>query len=376
MATLRKVKQEDGKYNYILDFRQNGVRRRWSLKTDDRALAEQIRDDMMGRIARKEFDIHDYEKKNVTLRQFCSEYIEGYSEIQKSKGSVRIDEQALRDFVEYFGDSKTPRDVTKFDAEDFRMYLLKRNSPRSTINKKRLSPTTVNIKMRALRTAFNWALREPRCYVDENPFSGLKQLPMNEKKPRFIPIEDLPKLFETMRAWKSPKTPQFVRYVELLLLTGARKMEVLSLTWADVDTQNQLISFNKTKTRDFRVIPIEGDVEGIVTWLREQSPDLSPTAPVFDQLVVHSDYVSQHFKKMVKKAGLPSDIHLHCLRHTNAFLHRMKNTPIADIKDLLGHHDLATTMRYAKVDADYLRPLIGKLRLNEIVPEKQDRKAS
>jgi site-specific recombinase XerD len=49
------------------------------------------------------------------------------------------------------------------------------------------------------------------------------------------------------------------------------------------------------------------------------------------------------------------------LRHSFGAHLRMAGVPLADIADLLGHKDLATTQIYAKVHQEHLRSVISKL---------------
>ena len=57
--------------------------------------------------------------------------------------------------------------------------------------------------------------------------------------------------------------------------------------------------------------------------------------------------VSKRFKRYVRMAGLSDDIHFHSLRHTYASWLVMAGVDLFRVKELLGHVDISTTMRYA-----------------------------
>src|SRR5204863_4403709 len=71
-------------------------------------------------------------------------------------------------------------------------------------------------------------------------------------------------------------------------------------------------------------------------------------------------YILDRLKKICAKAGIRSST-VHALRHSFGAHLRMAGVNLADISDLLGHKDLATTQIYAKVQQEHLRSVIGKL---------------
>jgi integrase/recombinase XerD len=61
-----------------------------------------------------------------------------------------------------------------------------------------------------------------------------------------------------------------------------------------------------------------------------------------------------------RKAGIKQST-VHALRHSFATHLRMQGVSLADIGELLGHADLASTQIYAKVYQEYLRGVVAKL---------------
>jgi integrase len=61
-----------------------------------------------------------------------------------------------------------------------------------------------------------------------------------------------------LNACKSSHNPWLYTVVVLALSTGARKMELLSLRWHDVDVQRQVITLPETKNGERRVLPLTG----------------------------------------------------------------------------------------------------------------------
>ena len=59
--------------------------------------------------------------------------------------------------------------------------------------------------------------------------------------------------------------------------------------------------------------------------------------------MIHPRSVQDHFKRAIKKAGLP-DLYFHCLRHTAASIMLYNGVDIKTVQEILGHEDIQTTL--------------------------------
>ncbi len=76
-------------------------------------------------------------------------------------------------------------------------------------------------------------------------------------------------------------------------------------------------------------------------------------------------------KAICRRAGI-AEATLHGLRHSFGSHLRMAGTSLADIADLMGHKDLATTQIYAKVEQTHLRSIVSRLSplvLDQVAPK-------
>jgi hypothetical protein len=86
-------------------------------------------------------------------------------------------------------------------------------------------------------------------------------------------------------------------------------------------------------------------------------------------------HLLEKLKKICRKARItPSAATLHALRHPFGSHLRMAGVPLANIADLMGHKDLATTQIYAKLEVEHLREAVS--RLSSLVPEREEKKVS
>jgi len=313
-----------------------------------------ILDEVRGQLARGLFHLEDVVENNISIENFEKLYLDN-SRSEKSKGTTLIDKQAITDLKTFFGKSRSLRTISETSVREFKMWLMK---PRLIgKNEIRISNATVNIKLRTLRAAFNWAMGGDRKYIGMNPFVGVPQLPVDRKTPRSMIPEELEKLFAQMKS-DGERGKIFEKYVSLLLLTGGRRNEVLNLKWEDVNLETGFLQFNNTKTNVGRGVPMGGEVREILTEIRGGVGDKNPQ----DRLFSYSPgYTSKLFKRYAIRAGLPDSVHLHCSRHTTAFMMRDNNTHIMDMRDMLGQSTVKITEQYSIARPEHLRPVANGL---------------
>ncbi|MDP2884611.1 MAG: tyrosine-type recombinase/integrase, partial [Ignavibacteria bacterium] len=256
MATLRKRPKPEGGFSWYVDFYYKGKRYVRSTKTDNKKFAGQVLKEIEAKITRGEFNLDEPDQeKNVKLNDFIEEYLAD-ARIEKTPGTVLIDQDALHEFRSFAGESIVLRDIPESMARSFRAYLVNRKNQR---NDGKLSPTSVNMKMRCLRTAFNWAMAGDRRYVDTNVFAGINQLHVDTQVVRALTFEDVSKLFEHAEK-DGERGKRFARYLKFLLMTGCRRMEALDLQWGEVDFHGGFVTFKKTKTDEGRVVPLNTEL--------------------------------------------------------------------------------------------------------------------
>jgi hypothetical protein len=118
-----------------------------------------------------------------------------------------------------------------------------------------LAETRAPATVRAYLSAFSHVLT-----ISSSEWSWLENAPMSRVKMphgprgrvRFLSDDERQRL---LNACKASRNPHLYTVVVLALSTGARKMEILSLRWCDVDMQRQIITIDKTKNGERRVLP-------------------------------------------------------------------------------------------------------------------------
>lgn len=152
--------------------------------------------------------------------------------------------------------------------------------------------------------------------------------------------------------------------IQLLILTGARVNEILSLRWSQVDFSRGVLklSQHKTmKTTGTKELPINDSVEGVLRHLQSlEVPQLGADWVIpghrFGCHMVNIQKPWQSIRKAVHLASGGSvnidDVRLHDLRHTFASFGASNGESLPMLGSLLGHTQASTTQRYAHLFVD------------------------
>lgn len=137
-----------------------------------------------------------------------------------------------------------------------------------------------------------------------------------------------------------------------------RKGEILTLTWEDVDFENNILTVKHTisKSKKAKVIPISSKVRKL---LLEQKLKSGGSGYVFTFEGKPIRDVRRAFERACRRASIYG-FRFHDLRHTAATRMIEAGVSIVAVSRVLGHAEIRTTMRYAHPD-DSLRDAVEKL---------------
>ena len=167
--------------------------------------------------------------------------------IRTYKRSYSCDVSLLNNHVlPFFGD-KQLHELTKSDLVDF-------------INTRRAThkPGTINRVIILMRYIYNLALKWETPGVDKNRVSGTPLLEENNKKERFLTSEEVDRLVYCV---KISRNPMLKYIVPGLILTGARKQELLKSRWVDFDFDTKIWRIPMSKSGKARHVPISDSLE-------------------------------------------------------------------------------------------------------------------
>lgn len=244
-----------------------------------------------------------------------------------------------------------------------------------------LSRWTVAKIRQLLIAAGRWAVKEgiiSRNYAEET-----EPIPIRKTYTSIFSIENQRRFLQYTRNHR-----HYVAYV-LFFYTGCRRGEILGLSWNNVHRRENYIVIDQTLTiekglptlkrkhakteQSLRTIPIPKDIRLLFSEVEQRQKQEkrncnhwnNPDNLVFtnaDGSCVNPIYFSRNFKNVCKRLGFPSDLHLHCTRHSWATNMLQCGISISDVQALGGWTSPDILLRiYAHSVKDSHRAAIAKL---------------
>lgn len=137
--------------------------------------------------------------------------------------------------------------------------------------------------------------------------------------------------------------------LEALILTGARKNEILKLEWRDIDWERETIHIRAPKERRSKYLKLTPALCKVLEKLPRN--DANPFVFRGQKALSHLTDLKRPWQRACELAGL-KDVRLHDIRHTYASVGAGSGLSLPMIGRMLGHSQAATTQRYAHLAED------------------------
>ena len=171
-----------------------------------------------------------------------------------------------------------------------------------------------------------------------NPVRGIRRY-RRKGRARFLSEEELRRVARCLSVCET-EHPLQVAAVRLVLLTGCRCGEVLTLRWTDYREGHLHLRDSKTGPR---TVWLSAAARGVLESIDRASPWVFPTRDASGPRTRR--WLGTFWEQLRAEAGL-SDVRLHDLRHTYATVALRRGESVLAIGRLLGHASAQTTLRY------------------------------
>jgi integrase len=297
-----------------------------------------------------------------TVREHFTSWLKAF-ESEQSEGTFIRYEGIVNNFLSFLG-GKASCNLAALKAEDVERYRDKLQD--------RVAPSTVNTHLKVIRVALEKAVKQ-RVF-ETNPARLVDNLSTEGRhERRAFTRAELKKLLEVCKDdWRTA--------VVFGIYTGLRLGDIQSLTWANLDLQQQELTIRTQKTGRVQILPLAKPLLRHIETLPAGDDPQAPLCPSFQGKTV--SWLSNAFYEIMASAGLVqsrgdhqkkegkagrsarrtlSPISFHALRHTATSL--LKNAGVSDVvaRDIVGHESEAVSRNYTHIDADTKRAALDKL---------------
>lgn len=247
----------------------------------------------------------------------------------------------LTDFFEHIN-----RPFEQVTTNDIRIYLYE------TQKRTGVSNRTLDGKRLVISTFMDWCWKEG--YIPNNPCASIKPIKFEEKPREPLSSMELEIVRDACENYRDKAM------IELFYSTGCRLSEMVNLKISDIDFASKEVHlFGKGSKHRTSYLNAKAEYMLKKYFELERSKE-SISDSVF--VIFRKPYNGMHkgaiyarVKAIQKRSGIERSLFPHLLRHTMATDALNRGMNVAEVKEILGHEKLDTTMIYAKISHDSVK---------------------
>lgn len=261
----------------------------------------------------------------------------------------------LRQFIDYLNQAGYEA-LTEVHSHTLVDYLLK-------LQQKKMKPTSVTRKLAAIRSFFQYLVRERHLKAD--PSVTIDSLKTPQRLPKVLSEKDMVRLLEQPGA-ANPANLRDKAMLEMMYATGVRVSELVSLKIGDINMDMGYIRCFGKGSKE-RIVPMGSSAQqALQNYLNRSRPKIVRWAAedtLFLNLHGHK-MTRQGFWQIIKAAALRVGIKVavtpHMLRHSFATHLLEHGADLRAVQEMLGHVDISTTQIYTHVTRARLKEVYDK----------------
>jgi len=297
-------------------------------------------------------------REEITLGEMFERYIERHAKVHKRTWDK---DQQLYD-VHLSKWSK--RKLSTIKTADFQKLHTEigLNQETKLITNKRGGKTQVRVGgkgaanhlLRLLRTVFNKALEWG--WEGRNPIIGVKEF-SSQSRDRFLEADELPKVFKSLM--EEPNTTLRDFFI-LCLLTGARKGNVETMRWDQINLERRTWFIPKTKNDTAQTVPLTTQAVELLTQRQHsESPWVFPSPTSRTGHIVSQ---RKAWLRILERAGIEDSrgTTIHDLRRSLGSWQAATGANLSIISKTLNHKNVSTTAIYSRLNIDPVRESMQK----------------
>lgn len=281
------------------------------------------------------------DKRNaMRVSELASEYIESYSEKYNKASTVKINKSYFKRIILPELGNRTVESITKKDINNLHTKLAK-------------TPYQANRVLALLRKMFSFAEESEYRPLNSNPCAYVEKYKEYARE-RYLSAEEMLRLDKLLTKYED-KYYSAVTAIRLLLMTGCRKGEILTLKWEYIKDQLKLLALPDSKTGAKNVPVSDAVINSLEETLRVN--EYVCFGKKENACLVGLQKIWERFRAEI---GL-EDVRIHDLRHSFASSAISNGISMEYLSKLLGHANQRTTERYAHLTLEPLHDAANKI---------------
>lgn len=323
---------------YRIQFRLNNKTYVKSAKTTDKRVAERMEAEWRAEVHGQQYL---GEREEITVRQI----LENHLRASLAATTLKSARTFMNVFARYVNIDVNASDFDQRELHRFREARLKEGNKDSSIREHMLILSS--------------AWRRVNSKIYDVPELSLPRFTMQKQKTEYLSEADEERLLSYLlnRTPHASGTGDWQREIHdvvvMLLDTGARYNEIARLEWKAVDLTRKTIELWRGKTKTASFIYMTDRVHRI---LQRRALNKMHEQWVFTnwERTSHRTDNTTYLNQIIKGAGVPYTVHT--LRHTFATKMLKAGMTLNDVRVLLGHSSIQTTLRYGHLEASDASP--------------------
>jgi integrase len=279
------------------------------------------------------------EKAESTLNAFFEVYLERHSKVHK-KSWKYDEEQYERHIHPNLGDKQLSK-VTREEIENLFLRL-------TTDNGK----STANHILSMITALYNKAVEWDYYPMDRQIPTRFIKKHREKSRERFLDSHEIPRFMEALQ---QEENETFRDFIMMALFTGARKTNILSMQWKDINWDRKEWRIPETKNGESYTVPLIDEAIDILNNRRELD----------NKWVFAGTGTKGHFadpkrpwQRLLERAEI-ENLTMHDLRRTLGSYQAMSGASPFIIGKSLGHKSMKATQVYARMDNEPVRASIS-----------------
>jgi integrase len=300
--------------------------------------------------------------KNITLAKYTEIWLRDVAPSKLAKSTIAREKLDIDRFMPSLGHYK----LTDLRPEHFRKLYADLRKVKSPYTGKHYSEHTVEGVHACLCGILSDAMEAG--YLNHNPAWRTYKYSGKKKEKQIADEETIQKIITALEN----ESLKYETYYKLIIATGMRRGECCGLKWSDINYQEHSIHIQRNvvklsgeetiikdpkTTAGDRYVYISSEMISLLQEFRRECQWHTETYD--NRKLTDDDFIFRRqgeclpmtpstftwrFKLILKRNGLPENLNVHSLRHTNASLLIANGADVATVAGLLGHSQASTTL--------------------------------